>query len=320
MEKNGVETAQVYEQLITRFIIWAEQQPDVRAAFVVGSRARSICPADQWSDMDIVMISSDPGRYLLSDKWLWEIGEPQVTFLERTGSGDEIERRVLFTGGLDVDIPVTSVRQMRLLNLFLGLHHRFPSLLRLIPRARCQGIMAEISMLGDIVNRGIRVLLDKDGLLQNLPLTTTVYMPPSPPTGSDYLQNVNDFWYHAVWTAKKLRRGELWTAKSCCDRYMKNLLLGMLEWHTRAHHGWDFDTWHNGRFLEQWADPRAVKELETVFATYDEADVWRALVATMDLFRWVGQETAEKLNFAYPIPADEYVTNLVIELRDGRDG
>jgi aminoglycoside 6-adenylyltransferase len=69
----------------------------------------------------------------------------------------------------------------------------------------------------------------------------------------------------------------------------------MTEWHARATNCWDYDTWHGGRFLEQWADPRIVARLRDTFAHYDEDDVWRTLLAMMNLFRWVAGETAVQL-------------------------
>lgn len=90
--------------------------------------------------------------------------------------------------------------------------------------------------------------------------------------------------------------------------YMKRLLLQMIEWHARATHGWDYDVWHNGRFLETWADPRIINDLKQVFAHYDETDIKQALFATVDLFRWIAQETTEKLGYAYPIDGDQQVT------------
>jgi len=90
---------------------------------------------------------------------------------------------------------------------------------------------------------------------------------------------------HAVWATKKLRRGELFIAKSCCDNTMKRLLRQMIEWHARATHGWDYDTWYDGRFLHQWADPRTAAGLREADAHYDADDVRRALFATTDLFR-----------------------------------
>ncbi len=108
--------------------------------------------------------------------------------------------------------------------------------------------------------------------------------------------------------------------------YMKHLLLRMIEWHTRATNGWDYDTWHHGRFLERWADPRAVKGLRDAYAHYDEEeeeeeeeDVRRALLATMDLFRWLAIETAEQLSYPHPTLADEHATELARMLLAERD-
>lgn len=160
------------------------------------------------------------------------------------------------------------------------------------------------------------MVLDKDDLLGRSigspPSTTTAFAPP--PTEAEFLALCHDFLYHAVWGAKKLRRGELWIAKSCVDGHMKQLLLGVLEWHARSERGWDHDTWHGGRFLEEWADPAALDGLREAFAYYDQADVRRALLETMALFRRVGRETAARLACAYPEEADERVTAWVVGL------
>jgi len=52
-----------YAQLETRFVAWAQMVEDIRAAFIVGSRARDDHPADDWSDMDIVFLS--PNRAII---------------------------------------------------------------------------------------------------------------------------------------------------------------------------------------------------------------------------------------------------------------
>lgn len=89
-----------------------------------------------------------------------------------------------------------------------------------------------------------------------------------------------------------------------------------MEWHARATRGWDLDTWERGHLLEEWADPRALEGLRDAFAHYDEKDIWRALLATMNLFRWLAVETADRLNHSYPAVADERVTECVARLTD----
>jgi aminoglycoside 6-adenylyltransferase len=204
-----------------------------------------------------------------------------------------LERRVLFEGALDVDfVPLANeaVRRMAL-----------------------EGWPPEVAA---VLRRGFRLVVDKDDLqsllIGSAPSSTTLFAPP--PTEAEFLALCHDFLYHAVWAAKKLRRGELWIAKSCADGHMKQLLLGMIEWHARSERGWDHDTWHGGRFLEEWADPGALDGLRQAFAYYEEASVRRALLATMGLFSRVGRETAARLDCAYPEEADQRVTAWVVDL------
>jgi aminoglycoside 6-adenylyltransferase len=289
------EMAAAYEQLIQRFVQWAQTEDNIRAAVVIGSRARLDHPADEWSDLDVLVFASDPEPYWVTSNWLHHVGNPWLTFIEPTPDGSGFERRVLFEGGLDVDFvpgPVTDLQAM--------LDQGFPP------------------DIADMIHRGVRFLVDKDGFserLQGIKIDSPSYFLP---TESEFLNLVNDFWYHTVWTGKHLRRGELWWAKSCCDGYLKHLLRQMLEWHTRVSKGEGIDIWMRGRFLEEWADARAVKSLPVVFAHYDEEDVWRALMATMELFRWLAVETADLLGYSYPSFGEEHAATLVQGLFSGR--
>jgi aminoglycoside 6-adenylyltransferase len=292
---SGASSPTTYDDLIARFLTWAHTRDDLRAVLMPGSRARIERPADEWSDLDLVLVTTDPRPYLEDDAWLEAFGHPMLTFLEQTGTGGGTERRALFAGGLDVDfvpLPVEFIQQVA-----------------------AEGWPAE---LVSTVRRGVRVLLDKDGLAARLPLLPAEE-PASPPTAEQFTTVVADFWYHALWAARKLRRGELWTAHECCDAYMKWQVLQVIEWRTRATPGPQHDTWHKGRFLELWADPRALDGMRTAFGHHDPADIRRALLATMDLFRWLARETAQALGYAYPEEADAAVTKLVREVLSAPD-
>lgn len=279
-----------YEDLFQKFITWAADQDHIRAAFLVGSRARTFPPADEFSDADIIVLTAQPDFFLKRTDWLDEIQTHWITFLEPTVKEGLTERRVLFDPGLDVDfIPVAA--------------ESFPELLQ---------DPLFISVLG----RGFRPLLDKDQLLpdslteEHSPVQQTRF-----PTEEEWLNFTHDWWYHAVWAMKRLLRGELWTAKSSIDSGLKWALLQALEWHAKAVHGPGYDTWYKGRFVEKWADPRFVAQLRNAYAHYNQDDLHRALVATMELFRSVTTELADKLNLPYPAVADEQATRLVRELK-----
>ena len=285
--------AAAYEHLIDNFVAWAETEDNIRAAMVIGSRARTDHPADQWSDLDVLIFAEDPQPYQEAD-WLYHVGTPWLTFLEPTPDEQGYERRVLFKGGLDVDfipLPIAYLEQWL-----------------------AQGFPPD---LADMVSRGVRFLVDTEGFAARLDALAVEPPPYIPPTEDEFLNVVNDVWYHTVWTSKHLRRGELWWAKSCCDGYLKGLLHRMLTWHARATQE-EVDTWMRGRYLEEWADPRAIAALADAYAHYNEADVWRALRATMDLFSWLALETAEALGYSYPTEGETRARALVERMAAGK--
>ena len=126
------------EQVMDNFVQWAQEQSDIRAVLIIGSRGREDHPADQWADLDLLFVTTDPYRFLTRTDWLDHLGVPWLTYVE--DDAGVLERRVLFEGGVDVDfIPLS----FDLIEKMIGVD--------LLP-------------LEDVILPGIRILLDKDGL------------------------------------------------------------------------------------------------------------------------------------------------------------
>jgi aminoglycoside 6-adenylyltransferase len=246
---------------------WASERPDVRAAVVVGSRARTDAPADRWSDLDVVLVADDPQALADDASWVAELGSPVLTFLEPTGFGERVERRVLYAHGEDVDFPLLATAEWHLLGE--------------LPQAR------------KLLARGHRVLHDEIGL-EDAVVRLAAPEPDSLPDQAAFTELASDIWYHALWSARKLRRGEIYTALGGLDGYLKGCIVMLLEWHARALDP-AVDTWHAGRFLERWADPGALAALERAFAHYDLRDAARALWETIDIAQGLEEEVARRL-------------------------
>jgi aminoglycoside 6-adenylyltransferase len=270
---------------------WAREREDVRAAFIVGSQVRADVPADRWSDLDLVLFVDDP-RVLQEDAtWVEEFGTPLLNFLEPTAFGDRVERRVLYETGEDVDFPLLEASAWRELMSS--------------PEAQL------------LLSRGFRILYDDLGLAEAA-ATLSPPPPPEPLPDSARLRELSsDFWYHALWTAKKLRRGEVFTAKGGLDGYLKMRLVTLLEWHAHAVER-SADTWHGGRFLERWADPGALAALETAYARYELRDVARALWATVDLWQGLEEETAKRLGLALELDHEDLRRRIASVVPDPR--
>lgn len=208
------------DSLIDTFISWARVQANIRAAAIVGSRARTDRPADVWSDLDLVVIVTDPHQYLSTTDWLTHIAVPHLTFLEPTAVGNLTERRVLFDGARDVDFIFVPTRVVKDL--------------------LSQGLDDAVALL---FQRGVNLLFDKDddfhALLSNVSPRSVQHVPPSETV---FTELINDYLYHVLWCAKKLYRGERWFATLACDGDLKHRLLRMMEWYAQVQHQWQLDT------------------------------------------------------------------------------
>jgi aminoglycoside 6-adenylyltransferase len=232
---------------------WADAEPGVRAAVLIGSQARLEEPADEWSDVDVALLVDDPEAVARDVSWVERLGTPELTFVTRTPGGDP-ERRVLYADGLEVDFAV-------------------------LPSGALEVVRREPAAQ-DLVRRGFRILYVEDGGgIALLP------QPSVPPVDVEAL--ANDLWYHALWTAKKLHRGETIVARDALERHLKTLLLRLAREHA-ARRG--IDTWHADRFAERWADPRARAALwasaaaprELRAAVWAVCDAFDALAAELD--------------------------------------
>ena len=83
---------------------WARAQPDIAALALVGSYARGEARPD--SDLDLVVITSDPARYLADLSWTTRFGEVSHFQLEDYGKVTSV--RVWYADGLEVEYGLTA--------------------------------------------------------------------------------------------------------------------------------------------------------------------------------------------------------------------
>lgn len=261
-----------YDILIQNILTWAQQTENIRALVVIGSRARVTDPADEWSDLDLLVITTNMAAYIESANWLHEFGTTLLSFTEPTFDGS-YERRALFDGFLDVDFALSEPEQFK------------ESL--------------KFGAVRDIFHRGYNILLDKD---EWTTIITNLDPAPSPQASSptQISNEIHDYWFHVVWTAKKLKRGELWSALNCLNCYMKNKLLHMIEVHAVLFGEGEVDTWHNGRLLEKWATSTVSQRLPGSFADYAAHALTTALGHQSALYHDLASEVADELNISYP--------------------
>ncbi|MGN0165520.1 MAG: aminoglycoside 6-adenylyltransferase [Lachnospiraceae bacterium] len=272
-----------YFEIKKRLISLAKSDEDIKAVVLIGSSTRDVIKADEYSDLDVIIASDNTEKWLFGD-YPEKLGDVKISFVEPTLGGGQ-ERRVLFDGALDVDMIVFTPEQ-------------FESAIK-------EGVASFV------MNRGYEVLYDSENFSVLLKENISAQILHSDLSEAEFNNIVNDFFFHTVWASKKILRGELWSAKMCVDAYLKNNLLKIIEAYSSIKN--NVDVWHDGRFLDRWAEKEILADLKTCFAHYNKEDLTAALFSTEKLFARLAEKTAEIKGYKYPDKAEKYAEKLLNE-------
>ena len=244
---------------------WARNEHAIRALVATGSHTRLDDTTDEYSDLDIQVIATDSKCYLEDDSWLDHLGDVWIRFPLH----EEVPYRLVwFSGGAKVD--------------FQFLHPR-----DLNPRD-----------LTDEYKRGYHILLDKDNRFRRLPPSPRVFPQPPLPSVSEMQATINEFWFEAIHVAQFIRRREFWVVKHR-DWTMKSDLLRMLEWHAQIANVEPVNTWLLGRRIARWTDEETYSVVKRIWAGWNAAECWDALLRQMDLFQRLSQDIAAALRYPH---------------------
>ena len=286
-------------ETLNRIKAWAETNKHMRAVVLIGSQARRQNPGDNWSDIDVILFTTHPQKYQNEDAWLADIGNLLSCYNGLEVADSTFVKRVYFENGIGMDVTPVHVSAIDWAYRYARLKNKLPA--KLLPTSLVTKLEKPIKSFAYYIHRGMSVLVDKRNYRDKLELIETSfrYVPPGPPTKKEFELQINQFWQTALRMAIKLNRKEFFTAKIECESPLKFNLLAMLEWHAKCAHGWQFETWHKGRYIESWANPTIVEDLRSVYGRYDEQDSWNSLLRTMDLFERVSHEVEGHLKYNY---------------------
>jgi hypothetical protein len=222
-----------------------------------------------------------------------------------------------YAGGLNVDFFILSNSRTRWMTRVLRLLNQFRVLRQCLP--------SSITNLGvdmrEVLHYGVQVLLDKDGLAEQLrqAILTTPMASLSPPPQHVLQHDIDDFWVGPPRMVASLRRGHLLAAMKTLASG-KRRVLRWIEWHARAKTGWKDDAVaYRLKWISLWADPRALGALPQIHAHYDANDLWRALFEIMDLFHWLSIETTDLLEYDCSFEAGLHIAAWVKQCFTGKD-
>jgi len=264
-------------EIISKLITFGEANESIRALILEGSHAAGRF-IDDLSDHDVNIFTNEAEPFLQDAGWLSQFGEvliyqkEELVFYGQTFPS----RLVVFGDGSRIDFsfwPVSALMEL-----------------------------ADGSKRYESYRIGFRVLVDKDGLTENLPEPDGMGFQVTPPDRDQFLQAIYDFWFEAYCVARALARGDLWYAKQIEASYIKDHLYQMALWEHQSRHDWAPDPLLHlgGKRFESWAEPELLKKISDCFSVFSSEATWKSLFAMIELFISLAKGLAADLGIKFP--------------------
>jgi len=298
------------QQWIEHFAQWVQSRKDIRTVFLTGSCGRDAQkPADEWSDVDIFFITSNPELYTRDNSWMRELGPlwagtlpPNETF---GGLLPVFCGFSTYEGGLVAEYFILSDKQAHWATNVIYLLNLFPVLRRWMP----ENISTLGADAGDLLRHGARILVDKDGFAEKFRQATVsvISEPTKPPSQDEFQNSLEDFWIGPPKVVANLKRGRLLSAMKDLELTRRHILK-WAEWQARAKDHWQGDDmlYRHSR-ISHWANSRVVDALPSVYPQLDAGDMWKVLFTMMELSLWLAPETAKLLGYEYSFSGEHII-------------
>jgi len=268
-----------------RLVAWIRAQPGVEALVQIGSRAQPGAVVDAWSDWDYQLIVRDPARYENSD-WPAQIAPCWSAHLEPTPRG-VLKLSAVFAGGWEADFVLLPAWQVKLACWAMrhpGAHGWFPPALN-----------RGIRNLRLFARPGYRVVVggpawERRYAALEVPWPEPVFPP------EDFARHTAAFWRHAVWVAKKIRRGEGRTALRWFHVELREHTYALLAEEARLE---GRAPRAEARQAERWLGEIRLRQTATLTGV-TQRELAGAMLAELTLFREVTASVAARRGWTVP--------------------
>jgi aminoglycoside 6-adenylyltransferase len=274
-------------EMLTLILDYARRDENIRAVVMNGSRVNPNARRDPFQDYDVVYLARDPAPLIHNPEIVRYFGEILILqtpedMVEPPPENDGSYGYLMqFMDGTRIDLSI----------LLLERWHE---------------------CVADSLSR---VLLDKDGMIPNLPPPSDRDYLPRRPTAKLFADCCNEFWWLNPYVAKGLWRGELTYAKYIFDGPLREQFTTMLTWFFGVHTDFRVSPGKAGKYLRAGLDPALWAEVERTYPDADFNRIWDALFLMGELFRRLALDVAQAFSFDYAVQDDRNVSTFVRRIR-----
>lgn len=265
---------QIYDTILN----FAKADDRIRVVTLEGSRTNINIIPDDFQDYDITFFVTDMQSFINSDEWLNVFGE-----------------RLIMQKPEDMELFPKEEKGYSYLMLFWD------------------GVKIDLTLLPLEVldeyftwDKLVKLLLDKDNRVTNIPVPTDEDYYIEHPTARSFDDCCNEFWNVTPYVIKGLCRKEILFAIDHLNQILRFELLRMMSWKVGIKTEFSLSVGKNYKYINKYIDEDLWNRLLSTYRMDSYENIWKSLFICHQLFREVSKEVAELLGFDYP----EYGKNI----------
>jgi aminoglycoside 6-adenylyltransferase len=275
------------QEMYDLILHYAMNDENIRAVVLNGSRANPNAPKDLFQDFDIACLVNDIKPYMRNKNIPPQFGE--ILILQ--------EPEDMQDPPAENDGHYTYLMQFKDGNR-IDLSFDPPELFKPV-----------------IADSLTVVLLDKDGILGQIPPSSDKDYLPKPPTDKQFQDCCNEFWWVSPYAAKALWRGELTNAKHVQDVYIRDQLMKMLTWYFGVKTDFKKAAGKSGKYIRGNVEPKVWAKLENTYSNANFKNIWESLFVMCSLFRELANSVANHCGFRYHQQEDDNVSEFLHRIK-----
>lgn len=277
------------QEMLDLILDFANKDENIRAVVMNGSRANSNAPKDIFQDFDIACLVNEMSPYMRNPNIPPLFGE--ILILQ--------EPEDMQDPPPENDGHYTYLMQFKDGNR-IDLSFDPPELFKPV-----------------IEDSLTIVLLDKDGILNDIPPSSDRDYLPKKPTDKQFQDCCNEFWWCTLYVAKALWRDELTNAKHMMDVVVREeQLMKMLVWYFGIKTGFKEAAGKFGKYIKKRVDPEIWVELEKIYPDANFENIWESLFTMGNLFRQLAKSVAGEFDFEYPQQDDDNASEFIRRIKN----
>lgn len=261
------------QEMYDLIINTAKADERIRAVYMNGSRTNVNAPKDIFQDYDIVYAVTGTRPFYEDKSWIDRFGERLYMQCP-----DECDRSV----GLEVDFEKC-----------------YGWLIQFADGNRLDLHVEALNKLDILDDKLCRILLDKDGILPNIPEATDIDFHVKKPSEAEYLAACNEFWWCLNNVAKGLWRNELPFAHDMLNGVVRPQLVKIMSWKIGNETDFSVSVGKSAKYMYRWLKPTAWERFLQTYGGTTAEQVWNSVMIMCGLMDEIAPGVGEKLGFQY---------------------